>query len=101
MSVQTNARLLGNSADTTPQFPQLSLPDKYQNYTCGKRPNKLQVNNYRKGPVPIEDCLVTMVAQRATHGTLDSECEELDFEDIRSKNANSTIYNKIRVGCDE
>ena len=57
----------------------------------------MKIDSHRKGPVPIEECLLTKTTQTATYGTLDSECEELDFEDIRIKNANSTAYNKIRI----
>ena len=103
MSLQCDGFFSGHETNTNRSSPFCPSPlsERYQSYNCGKRPNKLKENNYRKGPVPIEDCLLNNATQGATHGTLDSECEELDFEEIRTQNANSTIYNKIRVTCNE
>ena len=68
---------------------------QYQDYSCGRRTNKIKEDSYRKGPIPIEECKLSS-AQAVTYGTLDSDCDDLDFEDLRVHNAKSTGYNKIR-----
>ena len=65
------------------------VEDKYTTYNCSRRPDFLNVNSHRKGPLPIEDCVITKYTQASTCGTLDSDCEELDFERLREKNSTS------------
>ncbi len=69
---------------------ELDVSDKYSGYNCTRRSNKLKVDSHRKGPIPIEECLLTKATQTATFGTLDSDCDELDFEDLRTQ-VNSVV----------
>ena len=67
MSVDTDTRQPMQQPDggvqNNPQQHTDPPSDKYKNYNCGKRYNRLKVNSHRKGPVPIEDCLLTNATQ--------------------------------------
>ena len=41
----------------------LDVGDKYSGYNCTRRSNKLKVDSHRKGPVPIEECILTKATQ--------------------------------------
>ena len=79
----------------------LDAEDKYSAYNCKRRSDLLDVNSHRRGPLPIEDCLLTKTTQSCTYGTLDSDCDELDFEDIREENQKNTLFNRIRLTVNE
>ena len=49
----------------------VEIGNKYADYNCTKRSNKLKVESHRNGPIPIEECLLTKTAQAATYGMID------------------------------
>lgn len=76
----------------------MEVGDKYTNYVCKRRAEKHKTDNHRTGPAPIEesDAIRKSIA-KATYGTLDSDLEDLDFEDVRTKNSKHSSYTKFRV----
>ena len=56
-------------------------------YCAERRNEKNKADAYRKGPIPIEDLVNTRSAGRKpTYGTLDSDVEDLEFEEERQRN---------------
>ena len=96
----TEQETLSRGGSLRPRIRRSSSRDdsRFQNYDCSRRASKLKADSYRKGPIPVEDCKTSKNGgQSVTYGTLDSDCDELDFEDLRIHNATSTGYNKIRL----
>ncbi|XP_066925009.1 uncharacterized protein [Clytia hemisphaerica] len=75
---------------------------KYRNYSSKRRIEKDKTDYYRKGPAPIEDSdALTKSTLKATYGTLDSDVEDLDFEEVRHQNSKNNYYNKLRITTNE
>lgn len=78
----------------------LDLGSKWQNYCCNHRVEKHKTDSYRKGPAPIDEAegMKKSVA-KATYGTLDSDVEDLEFEETRLNGTveNDNPYNKVRA----
>ena len=75
---------------------------KYRNYSCRRRIEKDKTDHYRKGPAPIEESdAITKSTVKATYGTLDSDVEDLDFEEVRHQNSKNNYYNKLRLTTNE
>ena len=65
----------------------LNVVNKWKDYCAERRAEKNKTTVYRKGPAPIEDAeSLKKAINKATYGTLDSDVEELEFEDNRVKN---------------
>lgn len=76
--------------------------EKYMGYSCKRRVEKDKTDHYRKGPAPIEESdTISKSTTKATYGTLDSDVEDLDFEDVRHQNSKMNYYNKLRVTTNE
>ena len=79
----------------------LELGSKWQNYCCNHRVEKHKNDSYRKGPAPIEEAEdMKKSVTKATYGTLDSDVEDLEFEDMRKNGAvrnDENPYNKTKI----
>ena len=80
----------------------LELGSKWKDFKANRRAEKHKVDSHRKGPAPIEEADgMKKSVTSATYGTLDSDVEELEFEDIRSKaekeEADANPYNKVKA----
>lgn len=65
----------------------LSVVNRWKDYCSERRAEKNKTNVYRKGPAPIEDTeSLKKAINKSTYGTLDSDVEELEFEDNRLQN---------------
>ena len=79
----------------------LELGSKWKNYCCNHRVEKHKNDSYRKGPAPIEEAEdMKKSMKKATYGTLDSDVEDLEFEDMRKNGTvrnNENPYIKARI----
>ena len=76
--------------------------EKYRNYSSKRRVEKDKTDHYRKGPAPIEESdTINKSTTKATYGTLDSDVEDLDFEEVRQQNSKNNYYNKLRLTTNE
>ena len=79
----------------------LDVGTKWKDYCCDHRVEKHKTDSYRKGPAPIEEAEgMKKSVTKATYGTLDSDVEDLEFEDVRkngSVDVSDNPYNKIRA----
>ena len=65
----------------------LAVVNKWKEYCSERRAEKNKTTIYRKGPAPVEDSeCVKRATTKSTYGTLDSDVEELEFENDRLKN---------------
>ena len=65
----------------------LNVISKWKDYCSERRAEKNKTDVYRKGPAPIEDTeSLKKAINKSTYGTLDSDVEELEFEENRVKN---------------
>ena len=77
----------------------LDIGKKWRNYCCERRANKHKSDSYRKGPAPVDEYDQKKSINQATYGTLDSDVEDLEFEEDRK---NGTVdksvkhYNKVK-----
>ena len=70
-----------------PKTLSLSVGNKWKDYCTERRVEKNKTDVHRKGPAPIEDTDgLKKAVTKSTYGTLDSDVEELEFEDNRVKN---------------
>ena len=80
----------------------LETGDKFRNYSSKRRVEKDKTDHYRKGPAPIEESdAINKSTTKATYGTLDSDVEDLDFEEVRHQNSKNNYYNKLRLTTNE
>ena len=79
----------------------LELGSKWKNYCCNHRVEKHKNDSYRKGPAPIEEAEdMKKSVKKATYGTLDSDVEDLEFEDMRKNGAagrDEHLHNKAKT----
>ena len=79
---------------------------RYSGYCTDRRAEKQKNNIYRNGPAPIEESdIIRKSINKATYGTLDSDLEDLEFEEERSKgssnhNSSISISSRKRVTTD-
>ena len=85
---------------------------KYSHFCNDRRVEKQKNNIHRNGPAPIEEAdIIRKSINKATYGTLDSDLEDLDFEEERCKSTISDScdglikkkvlqYNRVRVTTD-
>ncbi|XP_065055381.1 transient receptor potential cation channel subfamily A member 1-like isoform X4 [Rhopilema esculentum] len=65
----------------------LNVVNQWKEYCSERRAEKNKTAVYRKGPAPIEDSeSLKKAINKSTYGTLDSDVEELEFEENRVKN---------------
>ena len=62
-----------------PSLKEWKKADDLHQYKTTKRPQKTE-NPYRNGPLPHDECIYT---SEKLFGTLDSDCEQLDWENNR------------------
>ena len=79
----------------------LELGSKWKNYCCNHRVGKHKNDSYCKGLAPIEEAEdMKKSVTKATYGTLDSDVEDLEFEDMRNNRTvrnNENPYIKARI----
>lgn len=79
----------------------LDIGSKWRDFAATRRAEKHKIDSHRKGPAPIEeaDGMKKSVA-KATYGTLDSDVEDLEFEELRKDGGyvqdTANPYNKVR-----
>ncbi len=77
----------------------LNVVSKWKEYCSERRAEKDKTNAYRKGPAPIEDTeSLKKAISKSTYGTLDSDVEELEFEDDRLKNGGLGTIGRSKRG---
>ena len=92
----------GNIMDQISKTILLESGEKYRNYSSKRRVEKDKTDHYRKGPAPIEESdAINKSTTKATYGTLDSDVEDLDFEEVRHQNSKNNYYNKLRLTTNE
>ena len=65
----------------------LNVVNRWKDYCAERRAEKNKTTVHRKGPAPIEDTeSLKKAINKSTYGTLDSDVEELEFEEHRVKN---------------
>eukprot|EP00111_Clytia_hemisphaerica_P008770 TCONS_00025648-protein len=78
----------------------LDIGSKWKDYNSNRRIEKHKVDSHRKGPAPIEEADgMKKGVTKATYGTLDSDVEELEFDDIDTRQnaaSDSNPYNKVK-----
>jgi len=78
----------------------LEMGSKWKDFQAIRRVEKHKVDSHRKGPAPIEEADgMKKSVTKATYGTLDSDVEELEFEEIRSQAPSideANPYNKVK-----
>lgn len=88
-------------ADQISKSIALDIGSKWRDFCTTRRAEKHKIDSHRKGPAPIDEAegMKKSVA-KATYGTLDSDVEDLEFEDLRQNGAmqqeNVNPYNKVR-----
>ena len=71
---------------------------RWRDYCTQRRAEKNKTSIHRKGPAPIEDTEgLKKATSKSTYGTLDSDVEELEFEDYRAKNGSVRRLNQPRL----
>ena len=75
------------SEDTEPSSPLYATKEELETYNRTKRPHKTE-NPHRNGPMPINERNDTPCSK---YGTLDSDCDDLDWEKNRK---NGTVQRK-------
>uniref|UniRef100_A0A7M5WS19 Ion transport domain-containing protein n=1 Tax=Clytia hemisphaerica TaxID=252671 RepID=A0A7M5WS19_9CNID len=103
--VKAKAGVSGPQANIMDQISKsiaMETGSKYRNYSSKRRIEKDKTDHYRKGPAPIEESdAITKSTLKATYGTLDSDVEDLDFEEVRHQNSKNNYYNKLRLTTNE
>ena len=77
----------------------LELGSKWKDFQSIRRVEKHKVDSHRKGPAPIEEADgMKKSVTKATYGTLDSDVEELEFEETRNQTPtdDDNPYNKVK-----
>ena len=76
----------------------MHFDSRWTDYCAKRRTEKNRKSVHRKGPAPIEDTeSLKKATSKSTYGTLDSDVEELEFEDHRAKNDNVRSLNRTRL----
>ena len=74
------------------------VDSRWSDYCAKRRTERNNTSVHRKGPAPIEDTEgVKKATSKSTYGTLDSDVEELEFEDYHAKNDNARSLNWPRL----
>jgi len=101
--VTDTSQLLFNNDSIADQIAKniaLDVGSRWQNFNCNHRVEKHKTDSYRKGPAPIEEAeALKKSVTKATYGTLDSDVEDLEFEDVRKNGAvvdEKNPYNKVK-----
>ena len=77
---------------------EIRFDSRWTDYCAKRRTEKSKKSVHRKGPAPIEDTEgVKKATSKSTYGTLDSDVEELEFEDYRVKNDNARSLNRRKL----
>ena len=107
MDQDTNSEITENSMFINPNLPDqlnmdIEVNSKWKDYCCSHREEKHKTDSYRKGPAPIEEYEAPKSdkksTEKATYGTLDSDVEDVDFEEQRENGSVATDhYNKKRL----
>ena len=75
----------------------LHIVNKWKDYCAERRAEKNKTAVHRKGPAPIEDTeSLKKAVSKSTYGTLDSDVEELEFEEHRGKNGTVGTYGRSK-----
>lgn len=75
----------------------INVVNKWKDYCAERRAEKNKTTVHRKGPAPIEDTeSLKKAVSKSTYGTLDSDVEELEFEDLRGKNGTVGTYGRSK-----
>ena len=92
ITLATNVDFNGTSLSHNPK---LEVDSKWKNFNSNRRIEK--TNIHRKGPAPIEDAdILKKSVSKATYGTLDSDVEDLEFEDKRKSGLVEDPYRKVK-----
>ena len=77
---------------------EIRFDSRWSEYCAKRRTEKNRKSVHRKGPAPIEDTEgLKKATSKSTYGTLDSDVEELEFEDHRTKNDNVRSLSRPRL----
>ncbi|XP_065663270.1 uncharacterized protein LOC100211734 [Hydra vulgaris] len=92
ITLATNVEFSGGPL---PQNLKSEVNSKWKNFNSTRRVEK--TNIHRKGPAPIEDAdALKKSVSKATYGTLDSDVEDLEFEDNRNSQLVEDPYRKVK-----
>ena len=77
-----------------------NVVNEWKRFCTERRAEKNKKDAFRKGPAPIEDAeSLKKAVNKATYGTLDSDVEDLEFEDDRALNGEAGAqHSTIRRG---
>ena len=79
----------------------LELSSKWKNYCCNHRVENHKNNTHRKSPAPTEEAEdIKKSVTKTTYGALDSDVEDLEFEDMRNNGAvgrEEHLHNKAKT----
>ena len=77
---------------------EVRFDSRWRDYCTQRRAEKNKTSIHRKGPAPVEDTEgLKKATSKSTYGTLDSDVEELEFEDHRAKNDSIRSFNRQRL----
>ena len=77
---------------------QIRIDSRWNEYCTQRRAEKSKMTVHRKGPAPIEDAEgLRNAASKSTYGTLDSDVEDLEFEDNRARHATVRRFSHPRL----
>lgn len=72
------------------------IDSKWKDFNSTRRSEKNKIDSHRKGPAPIDEAEgVKKSVAKATYGTLDSDVEELEFDDVNT--GEKDPYNKVKL----
>lgn len=77
----------------------LNVINQWKEYCSERRADKNKATVHRKGPAPIEDAeSLKKAINKSTYGTLDSDVDELEFEENRVKNGDFGTLGRLKKG---
>ena len=77
---------------------EVHFDSRWRDYCTQRRAEKSKSTVHRKGPAPIEDTDgLKKATSKSTYGTLDSDVEELEFEDHRAMTGSVRRLSKPRL----